>query len=520
MGALAVIYRHQGQRMAKSEDVISRFYHSGCLLYMSLFIVCSQLADQATAADRAITGIHKHHVVESYYLADYYVATYGNDDNPGTYQQPFATWQKGFESASAGHLVYIRGGVYTPTFPVKRGSDCCGVYILNKGGTSSDTIKIFAYPGETPVLDLDEWVYHTTQNGIMIEETNGEADYWYIKGLTIRNISQQIGQSFSRGIILLGADHCVIKECIIHNIGGVGIYGIKNGSNYTTNHTIINCDSYDNYDPYSNPDGGNADGFQFYDADAGTITLTGCRAWNNSDDGYDFFDNDGVVIIENCWSFDNGYQNGDGTGFKLGSPRIPKLEGIYQREIKNSLAIYNDGTGFYENQASINMKLYNNVSAFNGVDESSSLGTGFQFYYNSTNDTNILINNISYSNYRGDSFNSTVFHTTNSWNHGVPAVTSLDFVSLDTTGIRGVRGSDGSLPNIDLFKIANGSILIDAGTDVGLPYNQAAPDLGFNESDYKTPSGNGIHYSVETDVIVEKVRILLLILIQLVLHKI
>jgi hypothetical protein len=44
------------------------------------------------------------------------------------------------------------------------------------------------------------------------------------------------------------------------------------------------------------------------------------------------------------------------------------------------------------------------------------------------------------------------------------------------------RLADGSLPFLDFLRLAPGSHLIDAGVDVGLPYNGAAPDLGWLET--------------------------------------
>ena len=59
---------------------------------------------------------------------NYYVATTGNDSNPGTITQPWATWQKGFNSISAGDILYIRGGTYSPTGAVADNMFCavCG----------------------------------------------------------------------------------------------------------------------------------------------------------------------------------------------------------------------------------------------------------------------------------------------------------------------------------------------------------------------------------------------------------
>lgn len=65
-------------------------------------------------------------------------------------------------------------------------------------------------------------------------------------------------------------------------------------------------------------------------------------------------------------------------------------------------------------------------------------------------------------------------------------VTDADFVSVDSTGISGPRKADGSLPDINFLKLAQGSSLIDAGVNIGLAYNGAAPDIGYQE--YETTS--------------------------------
>jgi hypothetical protein len=71
------------------------------------------------------------------------------------------------------------------------------------------------------------------------------------------------------------------------------------------------------------------------------------------------------------------------------------------------------------------------------------------------------------------------FYTTNI------TVTDADFILTDSvTGVAqmsSARKSDGSLPDITFLTLKEGSDLIDAGTDVGLPFNGDAPDLGYAE---------------------------------------
>jgi hypothetical protein len=65
----------------------------------------------------------------------------------------------------------------------------------------------------------------------------------------------------------------------------------------------------------------------------------------------------------------------------------------------------------------------------------------------------------------------------NSWDGGI-TVSEADFVNVDGTQLAGPRQSDGSLPDITFLHLAAGSDLIDAGIDIGLPFNGSAPDLG------------------------------------------
>src|SRR5215510_731530 len=56
--------------------------------------------------------------------AEYYVAPAptGNDSNPGSMASPWATLQKGINTAVAGDTVWIRGGTYRITTPASSGA--------------------------------------------------------------------------------------------------------------------------------------------------------------------------------------------------------------------------------------------------------------------------------------------------------------------------------------------------------------------------------------------------------------
>ena len=90
-----------------------------------------------------------------------------------------------------------------------------------------------------------------------------------------------------------------------------------------------------------------------------------------------------------------------------------------------------------------------------------------------------VVNCVSLGSY--GSLGSFAVQQTNSWLSPF-SVSSADFVSVDTAGVRGPRKPDGSLPDITFMHLAQGSQLIDAGTNVGLPFAGNAPDLGAFET--------------------------------------
>ena len=51
------------------------------------------------------------------------------------------------------------------------------------------------------------------------------------------------------------------------------------------------------------------------------------------------------------------------------------------------------------------------------------------------------------------------------------------FTNLDDAGMLGPRKLDGGMPEPNFLKPAQGSILIDAGIDVGISFEGSAPDI-------------------------------------------
>ena len=387
------------------------------------------------------------------YGSDYFVAPDGDDNNDGSIDYPFKTIPKAVSMVVAGDTIYLRGGVHYYSAKIS----------LSKVGTSIANYNLVAYPGERPILDFSAMECSSSNRGVSLS-----GQYWYIEGLDIYKAGDN-------GMNISGSNN-IIEFCAFYENCDTGLQ-LDNGA---ANNQIINCDSYYNYDAPTS--GGNADGF------APKLTVGtgnyfyGCRAWQNSDDGWDgylkstvTYPDDMTTTLENCWCFKNGYLKdgspiltGNGNGFKMGGSTNKDLR--HNFILKNCLSFSNRVKGFDQNNNKGSMTLYNCTAFSNGTYNysiPSALASG---------KTAIVTNCVSAGS-GGVDLGSFVVQTTNSWMSPF-VVTDADFASLDPSAAYGARNADGSLPNIAFMRLATESDLIDGGTDVGLPYNGSAPDLG------------------------------------------
>ena len=346
-----------------------------------------------------------------------------------------------------GDTIFVRGGVYILSATIT----------INKNGTENNRHYMIAYQNEKPVLDFSSQPYGSSQRGINFMEATG-----ILKELKLYGAGDN-------GMFIRGS-HNIIEFCAFYENRDTGLQ-LGNGA---SNNNIINCDSYFNADPGQ----GNADGFAAK-LDVGTGNyFYGCRAWQNSDDGWDGYlrgaDNI-TTVVENSWCFMNGYlkdgsvSTGNGNGYKMGGGDNTNSANLANDfTIIKSLAFDNRVKGYDQNNNRGSMTLYNCTAYRNGINYSIS---GFINAGEVATVTNCAVLG------NTGSLASHVVQLTNSW---LPpfTVTNADFVSIDTTGVRAPRNADGSLPDIAFMHLAEGSDLIDSGTDLGLPYSGSAPDLG------------------------------------------
>ncbi|MBS1611158.1 MAG: hypothetical protein JSS70_20880, partial [Bacteroidetes bacterium] len=409
----------------------------------------------------------------------YYCSTSGSDSNSGTINSPFATWEKLISTLSAGDTGYIRGGTYRTTKGAASDNVC---RIIGKSGTSSNPIFIWAYPGEQPVLNLDNVLL--TAAPVVYALFFQNCNWLYFKGLRVTGLAQNPnGSNYTYGWSFEGGSNITVESCESdHNCEGFAASNISNL-------LYLNCDAHHLQDPYSpNPYNG-SNGFSSTGGQPSSVSITfrGCRAWWCCDDGYDVFNNDGNITFDNCWSFWNGYipgtftSAGDGDGFKLG-PTVSDLSTSTRHFLNNCVAFQNGSIGFDQNDARCINQLYNCTAFGNG-------NMGYHFgYQTSLNIAHVLKNNISFQDNSQVFLASSVVQSNNTWN-GISATTS-SFASLSNNGVDGARQSDGSLPNLQFLHLSSGSNLIDKGVPVlSLLFNGSAPDLGaFEYGGTSTPN--------------------------------
>ena len=256
--------------------------------------------------------------VVSVFGKDIYVSPSGGDSAAGTAEAPYLTIRKAIESAAPGTNIYLREGVYKPQPAdiMRRGASGAYyvVYDLSADGTAEAPILIAGCDGEKVTIDLSD-----IRTGERVIGFNLMGDYWHLRNFDIVGIQvMQTGHTQSINVGLFGGNNCTVERVNMHDGMGIGVYATKGSNNL-----ILNCDAYNNYDPISDGGyGGNCDGFGFHiKGDFTGNVIRGCRAWRNSDDGYDLINNYSPVTIENCWAWQNGYDadkvsRGDGTGIK------------------------------------------------------------------------------------------------------------------------------------------------------------------------------------------------------------
>jgi endo-1,4-beta-D-glucanase Y len=147
----------------------------------------------------------------------YYVATDGDDANPGTEAAPWSTIQHAADSVGPGDTVFVRGGVYHEA-----------VEISTSGSEAGGSITFQSYPGETAILDGTGLTVPDDNAGLFLIQNQS---YLIIAGFEIRNYATDVRWRVPVGVLVRGSSHHIqIKNNNVHHIASnATVDGSRNG---------------------------------------------------------------------------------------------------------------------------------------------------------------------------------------------------------------------------------------------------------------------------------------------------
>lgn len=170
----------------------------GLLIAVLLVVTCGALMAQSPSP--STIGIADSPAGQSYY-----VATDGDDDNPGSLVAPWRTVQRAADSLAPGDTAFVRGGVYGES-----------VTINISGSASDGYINFRNYENEIPILDGSGLFVPNAINGILLIV---DQQYITIEGFEIRNYRTSTANIVPVGIHIRGqAHHIQLKNNHIHHI--------------------------------------------------------------------------------------------------------------------------------------------------------------------------------------------------------------------------------------------------------------------------------------------------------------
>jgi hypothetical protein len=412
----------------------------------------------------------------------WHIAVDGDDSATGTRQHPFSSLMRAQRSAAPGDTVEIHGGTYR--MQESQIADRRDIYarciLLDKDGTRDRPITYRAATGEEPVFDFTA----VKPPGMRVYAIAVTADWIRLEGLTVTGVQVTLTGHTQSIAVESNGSHNVFARLRIHDGQAIGIYHVRGSDNL-----FVDCDAWSNRDHTSEDrKGGNVDGFGAHPTKGSTGNVfRGCRAWFNSDDGFDCINAHEAVVFERCWAFRNGQDAAgerlkDGNGFKAGgygstpAARLPSP--IPRHVVRGCVAAGNRASGFYANHHPGGCDWFNNSALRNGADFNL-LGRLADNVTDVPGSGHRLRNNLAIGGRRAL---VSLAATGNEADHNTfapeMAVTERDFVGLDLDQLAAPRQADGTLPAIGRLHLAEGSALIDAGVDVGLPFTGARPDLG------------------------------------------
>lgn len=424
----------------------------------------------------------------------------------GSMKHPYFDLQQAIDKAQPGTTIMMKSGKYVYN---KR------IDINDRNGRSDAYITLMCPDGRA-VLDFSGQPYHSHSDN-PYQGVRLTSSYWHFYKIDICNASDN-GLLIERNKPMGGkaidvenrtqdAHDNIIEFCNFFRNGDSGLQ-MKNLAAFNY---VINCDSYENKDEGD----GDADGFAPKISIGDGNYFFGCRAFHNSDDGYDvFFKKDSgfadnrTIVFENCLAYENGWINGKATkgnmnGFKCGSK-----QGRMNVVLNRCLAVNNGSKGFDQNHNTGDIIL-NNCTGYS-LKSFGSKSYSYRIYEALASGSVCEVSNcIAINDYTNKSATAKGEYGSKDKVYGRTQVTvaskeqtndwlcsKANFVSMDNSDE--LIAERDSLGNLNWDKIdwghptASSSVIVDKGTVVGnnnryanagvvipgIEYAGTAPDLG------------------------------------------
>lgn len=423
-------------------------------------------------------------LVTTAHAATWFVAPDGNDKARGDRSHPFATVQRAQVATSPGDTVILRGGTYAMSEAqiARRERIWAYVTLLDKSGKPGKPITYRAESGEKPVFDFSA----VKPKGMRVHAFEVAGSHLVLEGIEVTGV-QVTATGHTQSICFSNTgSHNRYERLAMHDGMGIGFYLSRGSDNL-----VLNCDAWNNHDPVSEGGrGGNVDGFGCHPqrGDTGNV-FRGCRAWFNSDDGFDCISAWESIRFEGCWAFQNGKSPdgkslGDGNGFKAGGFGLEAVRGlprvIPRHVITRCVAANNKSSGFYANHHPGGNDWIHN-SAFGNRANFNFLGRDFSVDRDVPGSGHVIRNNLGFgSRNELQQINRDACELSgNLFGEGLSA---KDFISLDAQALAAPRQPDGTLPETGFMRPAPGGKVVDQGTDLGERYAGKAPDPGADEA--------------------------------------
>jgi parallel beta-helix repeat protein len=268
----------------------------------------------------------------------YYVATNGNDSNPGTDSQPLRTIARGVRMLSAGDTLYVKGGTYSESIrhwqvPVPNGTSW------------SNPITIAANPGDTVVIK--PW----TDNAF-VWIGDGQSKYLIIRGFIIDG-----GNTALHGFKFEGGTKYVrVRDCEVKNAknSGILVTGGSSSSPHNTHHEFINLKVHHN--------GSSGHDHGFYIETSNNV-VANSQFYNNKGNGGKFYHGNATGVANNNIARNNRFYNNSTAGIWSCGLLLSSGNG---NQAFNNVA-YGNFAGFCVKERVTNARLYNNIAYENNV---------------------------------------------------------------------------------------------------------------------------------------------------------